>query len=445
MAESGQRPKWLTLDGLPALVIGLVLAVASCYETYRESAEPACFDYYQAWVAANALRLDEADVYTVRGRRELGKIYDAKVEDAVGTRREDLAKSRWAHVAHLTEEIRSTGTPLQYAAQGALGISDYDADQYRWLILGAVGVMLGVGALALMLGYPWAAALLAIAVAQRALPLQSDLWVGNVNRMQLAVLALFVAVAHARWLPIRHVLSGAVLGLAVAFKPNVAPLACVVALGWVFVGPWSRAWRSVVGAAVGAGAGIAVPGFMFGFDKWEAWFKQLAFLGGNTSVSSGNLASLTVGWLFGGGLAGTVLATVVFAGALGALGWWWRRQVGAMDAVELRRFDVLLLGVGGVVSAFAAPLVWVHYFVLVVPLALFVLRPSSRGGDVSTGLGVLGLVLVTQWPEKIFLEPDHPSAATMVTVGASLLLAAGIWEWLAMARRGVEEKPASCA
>ena len=430
IVASPESPRWLHWKSWPAAFLAMVLAIVSCVASWREAREQACFDYYQAWMAAAALyEGNPASVYTDEGRRVLGIEFDRRAGEYAPDPEHSDSKVRRGFLAGMAEDLRTTGTPWQYAFQGFWASEHYGRDQDRWQLVSLLSLAFAVVVFGVALCFPWTAIGLAVAAAAQALPVQSDLWVGNVARFQVGSMALVVLLSHSRGLPWRQLWAGLLLGSTVVFKPNLAPMALMLCMGWMASRSVAAIGQGVAGAAAGAALGVLVSTLAFGQDVWASWFDQLLGIGRGTSMRTGNVASVTLGSSMGGGLWGAALGgTVAAALVLGVL-LWWRRRVGTPDASTCARVDVLMLGLGGAASTLTSPLVWVHYFVLIIPLALFAVRPGV-GGDFLRGAGFLGVALAVQWPNewpvKVFPAPQDPMAATMITVGTVILVVVAV-------------------
>jgi len=140
-------------------------------------------DFYQFWVVGQALgHTDVTDVYSTGGRRRLG----AEYLDLA--RRE--ANPRRAAVAEYRQTLETYSTPFLYAVLKTLSGGDYEIDFRNYRLLMLACLVLGVAILARLLGHSLAMTLGAIAVFSAWFaPFTSDMRVGNVNSIQLALLA----------------------------------------------------------------------------------------------------------------------------------------------------------------------------------------------------------------------------------------------------------------
>jgi hypothetical protein len=398
----------------------------------REAERSMCYDYYQAWVAATAARepalFSAEDVYTVGGRVRLDRAFDQRAAEWAGPDPERQRKSRRLHAAYVTKEIRSSGTPWHYTALGWIIGRDYDRDQLAWQVLSLVALLGAVGILG-VLGAGLGAPVVLLAAAYFAwafLPARADLWVGNVARMQVGGVALVAALAWSRW-PGRHVAAGVVLGALVTFKPNLAPLCVVLVGGWLARKELARVAQVLAGLVLGVLASMAAASWRFGtWRAGQAWYAQLAEVAGTAGVAMGNVGGSSPFQRLAPGVTGMLLEAACFALLAAAVVR--TRSEGGGNAD--RRADLFLIGIGCAASAPSSPLVWPHYFVLLVPLCLFVLRPPPRPASAlawgAWGLALAWVLVAGQWPPGLFPATTDPASAWLLVAAAYGLLLIGL-------------------
>jgi hypothetical protein len=181
-------------------------------------------------------------------------------------------------------------------------------------------------------------------------------------------------------------LGGFVLASVVMFKPNVALVPILLCVSWLLDRRWRTLRVQCSGMAAGAAVTVMSSSLVFGsIECWLEWRRAVASLtlGGDRLLFGqvrGNLA-LTQSILETTGHDPVIPLTLgLVAGALGAL--WWSRVGGggphARGRSRALHRDVLVTGVGCAIALLAAPLAWVHYFVLAIPLVIFFFRPSPR-------------------------------------------------------------------
>jgi len=255
-------------------------------------------------------------------------------------------------------------------------------------------------------------------------PLVSDLYVGNVNAVQLGVLALFgvwsdrcAARRDARPSLRRCAMMVGALVLVTLLKPNLALVCLLLACHlWVIHGTRLFLRALAVGVVFGVVL-MALPCLRFGsWRVWLDWYTFLAGAGGGGlvyPVADGNFATVVLlADALGIGVvkAGLLVAFVLLASLYGALRGSMRGGDGSSRTLaeagsRLLRDPQLCLAVGIVVTLAISPLVWKHYYVLSLLPAFWLLSPRRRGlwpGALSAASIVLtsGVVVATlagQW------------------------------------------------
>lgn len=306
-------------------------------------------------------------------------------------------------------------TPFLYATFGVFP-HDYDSAlvAYRIALLAALvaGVLLASRAVRLS----WPAALLLLAfVLLLFQPVKSELRVLNVNSLQLA------AIAAAMWLERRDtrassIGTGALLGLVVAFKPNVAPVVPLL-LAYRFI-TRDRARLAVEAAGVGAGAfgAFLIGSVYFGSAAaWLPWRVAAAQLAAQAlQLASGNIgpAAMLAGKL--GAMTTPFIALVLLAAVIIALS-------------RSRRPDegTLVIGAGVAIYLLSATLVWFHYLILAIPLTAPPLADASKP---RRGLAILRITIAGAdfWTTLFHVSTLHGEAVIAIA-GLLLLFALAVW------------------
>jgi hypothetical protein len=296
--------------------------------------------------------------------------------------------------------IDSTGSPLFYAAMAPLAPLRYDAAYLVFAALSLAAFLGSVLVLCRLAGASWPTSLLVAGIVAIAFePHRSQLRVANVNHVQLALVAAFL------WLATRRaraadVGAGALFGLAVLFKPNLAFLA-VGFVAWVGARAWGRLARAGAGVAAGLAVGLLLPMARFGAGCWAAWRESLPLtFAANRAVEFGNYGLARLLAETTGRELSSALALLLFAAA--ALVAWRTRDV------------FLSVGLAAAALLLSAPLVWVHYVVLALPLLLAI---AVRG----RGIVVAAVCLFLLSP----LLLGSPPPLSPIAQNAALLLAFG--------------------
>lgn len=407
MAESDPTPR----GGAPVRWLAFALLLAALGQAISFGQRWDCFDFYQFWVVGQAARESgTGDVWSAEERLRLGQEWARRAASEPSQRRGVAASRR--------QDLETYSTPWLYTLFGWTASGDYDRDLERFQVAGIGAFALAVLLLARLAGWSWSAGALLVAfLLSFFAPMLSDLRVGNVNRLQVAALCAVVLAGARRGAG--QLAAGFLLGLSVMFKPNLAYPALALGLGWIVLGRWDRLVRQVPAALVGAATAFALSSHWFGSAAaWSQWGAVLGELMGeyDHALSKGNFALIKLLEESGLGAAGAIVSLALGVAMLGAL--WLRRRAGA-PAQPLE--DLALAGLGGALSVSTAQLAWVHYYLLVVPLCVYLLRPAApawaRAG------GCAGLLLVAHEPLKDLLrfEDAGAPAALLVSVGVLAL------------------------
>lgn len=381
-------------------------------------------DYYQFWIVGRAReRFQPKNIYSTDDRQQM---------QALG--REILIagpqpSQRLAGCVEFRKNgIETFSTPFLYAALNSVAIGrQFDADFDRYLNLCLTALILSILLLGWMLGYTLAESLLfTAAILMWCEPLASDLMNGNVNQLQLAGVTLYLLLR--RGLPglLRDLASGFVLGILVAFKPTLGVIPMLLGLAWIVDRRWGTLLRQGCGAIVGVAAAFVI-GCLF-LHSWTAWWDwknvlpQLEAVS-DISVAIGNhsLARVMLE------RTGTDIAMVLLVGVLllAGVAILFTRPAPGRSGTWFER-DFLVTGLACAVSVIALRLTWPHYFILLLPLLIYLLRPSAGDSPILLGVGFLGLLAVLGKPLVILLDRDRFAHGCLSIAGAWMVFFLGL-------------------
>ena len=419
----------------PERALALLLALYALVSAWDFGQRPACIDYYQFWVVGRAVGAREVqDVYSQAERAQLGQLaYQRALADAAtktpGGAANPAATKR-LQAARQRQVLETYSTPWLYTFFGLFSSADYDASQRDFQLASLLGYVLAIVLLARILALPAVATLLWIAaLLQWFNPFVDDLISGNVNRLQLLALAVFLFLGARGRFRGRHALAGALLGATLAFKPNLAAAAFVLLLGWTIAGERRRALATLLGIAAGGLAAVLASAAYFGsLAPWTTWLRQLPVLmsPGSPTAGSADEGNYSLARLLhdsAGVSIGSLLAALLLAAIAVAL-FLERKRRGATPSAPDPARDLLLLGSGAALSLLSSELSWQHYFVALVPLAMAVLRPSAPARPGLALAALLGLALVSLQNVGRLFDFHAPSTAAAVVSGGTLLLLA---------------------
>lgn len=377
-----------------AIALGAVFAIWGVASAWKLAASAPGLDFYQFWIGGQEAPHAGDALWSEETRKRLG---EESYSRAMITEHSD----NMALVAPHRRDLELFSTPFLYTCFGLLP-NHYDLSYTIYRIAGLAAAILAIVLIARALRWPEAATLFFIAfICLVFQPLKADLRVGNVNEFQLLTIAAYFAVRR------RSALAGGViLGLTIAFKPNVG-LALPLVLAYDFGHDRPNILRELGGAAIGGAAAIAVSSAYFRSARaWIRWMQAARSLSESAlPVEQGNV-SPTLGL---GSLTFALTAVITIAAAIAL----WR---------SARSTAMLAASVGAAIYVVTAPLVWLHYLLLVVPLGMVLLSSASA---VVKSIGGLALTLVAADPwETILGIHTYRGEARLILFGVLALLVA---------------------
>jgi hypothetical protein len=365
-------------------------------------------------------------------------IYSPDVQTAMGAVLIEEAQSPYASPAQARvtaitsslydNRVDATGTPFAYAAVGLLSSGDFERDAWRFQWLSVACFVLAIGVLCRLLRFPAAAAILCLVFLGFGFtPIRSDARVGNINQIQLLALALFIFFSSRG----RVLLAGAALGIGIALKPNLMAVAGAVLLFGLADRDYRRVARTALGMLISTLAAVVVGAAYFGrLTLWRDFLGSLGHtLGQGYPLAKGNygLAELAVSQTnLHLGEAVALLLLVVLAAAL-----FLTRRDSAPEPGDhpwALHQSFLVAGSGCALMLLGSRLVWLHYYSLTIPIALYLLRPPGendgvlpRAAVIGWGLALCALALLSDGAESM----SDPFTESILTNTATLLLFAG--------------------
>jgi arabinofuranan 3-O-arabinosyltransferase len=214
----------------------------------------------------------------------------------------------------------------------------------------------------------------------------------------------------------RPVLGAAVLGVAVAVKPSLAPV--------LLIPLPQRRFRVLVAGVVGAGVATIVGVLAAGPASALSWLKLASGTPAPEVDANASLPGL-VARLGGPGALGWVLTVAIVAASL----WWVRHAIPAGGPVPrgtVGPTDAALFAVAAG-CLLAAPIAWLNYFVLLWPGALLLIA----AGRWRIGLPLLVVPVVpVAWGNLWQADPESVAALA----GRSLYCLVLVGYWVALLR-----------
>ncbi len=336
-----------------------------------------------------------------------------------------------------------TATPFLYWLTGVLASGQYEKDLTLWQLLSLLFVTGAILVMCRLMGFSPATSLaLLLPVLVWSSPFYSNLRVANVNGIQLALISLIL------WLLSRPAsqrtvfLSGLVTSLLVMYKPNLAPVALMFCGGWLARRQYSQLGIAVSGIFTGSVAAVLVSSAWLGSAAaWLDWFNYIReFVDGGPGETGGNYAIIT-----------QVSSNISPAGQLGmaiflcliclAIYAWGRRNTSTRDlpgAGGDSEFieNAFLISMGCIIPILTSTLVWLHYYLLAVPMIIVALRPWREPGPMRIipflmlrVLPTVALVFLLETALGDIIGGEGRSYRVLATTTSALcLFVAGLWQ-----------------
>jgi hypothetical protein len=376
MSSLGRLARSRTAAAAGAAVLALLLGLAAITTFPYQPG----IDFYQFWGVplARASANLQATPYT--DGPAYARVLNA-MADASGS-----AKLREAN--RHRRSLEPMATPFLYAAF-AVFPEDYRRARTIFALIQYAAAWVAVYILArLAPAPPWPAACIAFLVLLTFNPFAQDVRVGNVNSVQLLVLAVLVAISSRKAFSGRDGLDGLFLGslaLLVAFKPNTPWIAAALALHYFFVrGPRAFAIGAAEAVLLGLAAFAVGAAYMGGAHAWIEWIDLARGMDGSAMALPYERGNLSIVMLlaraspllgskgYGLVLAGLLALALVMALSVGG-------RVNAGAAARRAFSDPWFAASVGILFTFAtSPLVWPHYhMLLLIPIGWLLTREGS--------------------------------------------------------------------
>jgi hypothetical protein len=391
--------------------LGAVAVMYAVVVTWRQHERAAGLDFYIYYVNAQ-----------LAGRDDVENIYDRDVQSRIGEEYYERAQRSDSELRQFDGRRRrfldSVSSPFLYTCLSWVS-RDYDRALQQYHVAVFIAFILGYVLLARAVRLSWPAALFLLA----ALLLwyrgfEADLRVGNVNSLQLLALGASLLSPP--------LIAGAIAGMLVAFKPNLILIPLLLAVARVAARDWRRLRLEVLGGAIGVAIAIIAAAIRYGsFHVWVQWIARAnEFYHRLPTRTERNVTPLLALFHECGAWLSYVVAVVLTIIAIVAI---WRGR---------SRNDVMIAGVAILIYLLSATVVWLHYMVLVIPVALALLRWRT-----TAVVSLLALAAIAEEPFELLTRiAVYPNDAKLLGPALFALFACAVWK-LAMEREPRESAP----
>jgi hypothetical protein len=428
-----------------------LLASFSVYKGFAAQQErhyliPPC-DYYLFWGVANAVSSGSLiNIYSDEGALNVKKIM---ADHAI---RSDSVKEK--NASKITEgnlTLRPTASPLLYALVGYLSIYDFDEDVFVYSIIMLTCYVTSILLLSTMLKLPLHWMILSILYLTALYnPYQLDMTSSNFNQLQLLIISLLIyALVYNK-----TYLSGFLIVLEVLLKLNTAELSLMAMLLVIFRYNSKQIFKVCVGSLCAIVFSFAICSIYFNdFLIWSKFFasipKTLAIMLKEFESGNYGLVSL-VDYTTGINIV-WYLKVLLYLPLLSIVVSWIasRKKAGAICGQNrisvTRHYAVshnvvveevfIVVAVGTSIMLLSSELVWMHYFLLNVPL-LLLMGKYVGSMDISVS-GKIAIILALILSNSYFMTyyASQISCSIALNLSTAVMLAVCYSKWISILKK----------
>ena len=429
----------------PALVLALLLLLNPLSEVWQYATRSAGIDYLLFWSVPHVLKtMDIANIYARDGEREIASVLIG--ESSLPQVSQAQRKATEIDMRLDESRVAITMSPLIFALVGMTAGGAYDKDLRRFTIASWLCFLGATVIFCRLLQFSLVATLLAVALFTSSFkPLLADLQAANINQFQLLSVACFLLFTTRSF----DALAGLALGFGVMLKPNLV----VVAILSVFVSLVDRNYRTLtrllLGMCIAAPLSVAISVSYFGRPSmWLDFVKSLPqHLTSSSPMESGNLGLAVL--LFRTMHREVAIYIFVILMAIVSIVFFKTRSDHGSSAAPSRGADesarsihrmFAVVGLGCAVMLMSSRLAWVHYYVLLIPLELYLIRPLARGDRprqrlVVSVFAAIGFCLLSSAMWQVFTNAVQASIAFNAATAVMFTLALYETWWPASSTR----------
>ena len=384
---------------IASTVAAALAVIYAIVVTWRQNERAAGLDFYIYFVNAQ-----------LAGREDVSNIYDRDVQARIGEEYHERALRGTSELRKFDAKRRrfldSVSSPFLYTSLGWVS-RDYDRALLQDHLLLLAAFILGVLLIARAVRLSWASSLFLLA----ALLLwyrgfEADLRVGNVNSLQLLMLGISL------WCP--PLLAGVIAGMLISFKPNLILVPLLLAIARIATRDWRRLRLEILGGAIGGAIAFVAAAIHYGsFAVWLQWIARAnEFYHRLPTRTERNNTPLLALFHEHGAWPSYALALLLTIAAAIAI---WRGR---------SRDDVTIVGVAILIYLLSATVVWLHYMVLVIPIALALLRWRA-----TAVVSLLALITIAEESfEWLTRTAVYPNDAKLIGPALFALFLCALWK-----------------
>lgn len=356
-------------------ILSVLLAVLCLASAWGYGHRNPGLDFYQFWaVGQKVIAERNINIYSDDARRSIGEEFFQ--------RSRDNKSSRFTEVAVYRRTLETYSTPFLYSLFGIAGLKDYDYTYTLYELFCMICMVFAVLVIGRLLKFPLAVSLLFLSYFVSYFePYLSEMRVANVNQIQLALLALFLWIQSRPEWKASDFFGGIVLGFIVMFKPNLVFVPLVLSIFWLINGESKKLILEYAGILFSIVSIIIFTGIFFGSAQcWVDWLKAVISIKENVITVNGGNYSLSMIIFDNFRVDISRYLAAVLIGVTALFIWIGRGNVSSDKGVNLNKGidEILFTGIGCLIYLLSSRLVWLHYYIFIIPALLYILRPFSN-------------------------------------------------------------------
>ena len=372
-------------------------------------------DFYQFWLPARYFAAVDSNqsIYTQEFRTQAGQW---GVERAAQSDSEMFSK-----VAEFRKVLQTMGSPFLYAITGAIFPFSYETALLCFRILSVFCLLFAFWRMAVFWSLSTELILLILfCILYWFEPAYSDFRVGNLALIQLAFLIGFTEVYSRAATQRAQITTGVLLAALVLFKQNLLFIPLILIFWEVFNKNYKKLTHLGLGFASGVlGCALFSLFILHSFSSWLDWiniFGKEDVFSFSSDVTSGNFSLYTV---FAATVGGAWFIPCAIALAAGSL----------FLCVKLAKArpdqgPTIAICLSPLLFIAFSPLAWIHYYVLLLPLLVYLFTQAHRSWIKVVAL--VPLVLISRNPLGIFFDTLPITTEAWLYAG-SLLILFNLW------------------
>lgn len=343
-------------------------------------------DLFTLWAVPQVIAAKNIDnIYSKIGQRELGHeiINQTKSPDVPRWQKRFSAQV----VNFYKGRIDSTATPFLYSLTAIFAKTpDYNSVRIGFNIFTFICFAFSIFLLCRMTGFSMIYSFLIFSIFSSFFtPVISDLGVGNLSQIQLFILTSYIFFAKSdNFLSI--IFSGVILGFGIVLKPNILMVLVLAIILYLFSAYFKKLLSLIIGVISACAVCVWYGSSYFG--NYSIWYKFLESLRKTLDLSypieHGNFSFVSLLYYFtkkNFSFAVLLITLIIFL--ILVLISLKKSSLCPDETViknEHREKNLTeafsIVGIGCLIMLLSAPLAWIHYYVLLIPIIIFLFRPA---------------------------------------------------------------------